>query len=424
MSKQRSERETRARAGRAFRVVFSSALTLSTAAVAAVVALASAGCGDDGFEGSTFPPRDSDGIFGEDNFGAGGSGGDDGQFLTGGSGGGSQLPSGCAVDTYPGEVVPLDMHLMLDRSSSMKDGSPPKWGEITEAITSFMALPTSDELGMSMAIFPVARSQPAPSSCASDADCMPFSDQCVEGTCVVHDPEDATSCWSHDYRDPVVPMGTLSQVAPKVAASMTEIQVMGYTPMAPALSGAVEYASQWAASTPEHITIVVLATDGYPTKCAMQDIDEVAGIAGGAFQEAGIKTFVIGIGDGLENLNLIAQKGGTGEAVMVDDGNAGEEFLAALNLIRGSMRCTYKVPVPSSGEADLNQLNVGITPHAGEQEIVPRVGSEAECGDEPGYYLDDPQEPEQLTLCPASCQRATETNADVQVVIGCGAVIK
>ncbi len=133
---------------------------------------------------------------------------------------------------------------------------------------------------------------------------------------------------------------------------------------------------------------------------------------------------MIGIGDGLDNLNLIAQKGGTGEAIMVDSGNAGEEFLAALNLIRGSMRCSYKVPVPASGEADLDQLNVAITPQGGEQEVVPRVDSEADCENEPGYYLDDPNDPEQLTLCPASCQRATETAADVQVVIGCGAVIK
>lgn len=243
------------------------------------------------------------------------------------------------------------------------------------------------------------------------------------------DPSDATSCWAEDYSTPVVSMGNLSIVAPQIVAAMDGTEVMGRTPMAPALLGAIDYATQWAEKTPEHITILVLATDGYPTKCAPQEINDVAAITGGAYNDEGLKTFVIGIGNGLDNLNLIAQKGGTGEAIMVDSGNAGEEFLAALNLIRGSMRCSYKVPVPSSGEADLDQLNVAITPQGGDQELIPRADSEADCmnaagENEAGYYLDDPSNPEQLTLCPASCQRATETAADVQVVIGCGAVIK
>lgn len=395
-------------------------LTMSIAAICAVVGLAAAGCGgDDG--GSMFPMDGLGGPSGDGTFGAGGSS-EPGHLDVGG--GSTSLPSGCATDTYPGEVIPLDMHLMLDRSSSMQDGSPPKWGEVTAAISSFMNLPASGDLGMAMAVFPVARSQQAPLTCEVPADCLPFTDQCVAGTCVDEDPEDATSCWAGDYSSPVVSMGGLPGVASQIAAAMNDTEVMGRTPMAPALLGGINYATQWAEKTPEHLTILVLATDGYPTKCAPQDINDVAAIAGGAFNDKGLKTFVIGIGDGLDNLNLIAQKGGTGAAIMVDSGNAGEEFLAALNLIRGSMHCSYKVPVPASGEADLDQLNVAITPQGGEQEVLPRVDTEADCVNEAGYYLDDPNDPGQLTLCPASCQRATETAADVQVVIGCGAVIK
>jgi hypothetical protein len=390
------------------------------AALCAIVGVTAAACGGSEPEESTGLDHDGSSSFG--SLGTGGSGG--GDYLELGGSGGSPLPSGCATDTYPGEIIPLDMHIMLDRSSSMLHGSPPKWGEVTTAIGSFMDLPASADLGMAMAIFPVARSKPAPSACEDAADCLPFSNSCVEGVCVDDDPNDATSCWEGDYRTPLVAMGALSSVAPQIVTAMKETQVMGYTPMAPALLGAIDYATEWAEKTPGRITTVVLATDGYPTKCAVQAIEDVAAIAGGAFEENRLKTFVIGIGDGLENLNLIAQKGGTGKAIMVDSGKAGEEFLAALNLIRGSMNCSYKVPVPASGEADLNQLNVAITPHGGTQEALPRVGSEADCEEEAGYYLDDPSAPEQLTLCPASCQRAAVTGADVQVVIGCGAFIK
>jgi hypothetical protein len=393
-------------------------LVVSMAALFAVLGLGMVACGGDPGESE---PEEEGSVL--DPFATGGSGGGTGYLAVGGSGNHS-LPEGCATDTYPGEVVPLDMHIMLDRSSSMLDGDPPKWGEITAAISSFMSIPASADLGIGMAIFPVARSKPAPVSCTTAADCHPFSNECNDGVCFDDDPTDATSCWAEDHSKPLVGLGPLSVVAPQINAAMAETQVMGYTPMAPALLGAIDYAKAWADKTPEHITTVVLATDGYPTKCAVQAIDDVAAIAEEAFVGKSLKTFVIGIGDGLENLNTIAKKGGTGAAIMVDSGNAGEEFLAALNSIRGSMTCTYKIPVPASGEADLDQLNVAITPHNGSQEILPRVGSEEECAGEAGYYLDDPSNPTQLTLCPASCERGATTNADVQVVIGCGAVIK
>ena len=88
----------------------------------------------------------------------GGSGGGtpgDGAVVTGDAG----LPSGCATDSYTGELVPLDMYVLLDQSGSMgasdTDGGPSGWSQVTGAIAEFMALPGTAEIGMGMGFFPV-----------------------------------------------------------------------------------------------------------------------------------------------------------------------------------------------------------------------------------------------------------------------------
>ncbi len=377
----------------------------------------------------------------------GGSGGVEGGLFTGGSGGGTGggtggatggsggmlpgteggLPEGCASDSYAGEIVPLDMHVMLDRSGSMGssavDGGTPSWTQVTNAITEFMALPGTSALGMGLAFFPVEPSIPAPVQCQAPTDCLPYSDMCFMGKCMENQFED-DSCLAQDYRNPAVPINLLPGVATAVNQAMANTDPGGMTPMAPALWGALDYASEWSKSWPDHVTLVVLATDGYPTHCHPGEIEDVAAIAEGGFTNFGIKTFVIGIGEQLTNLNLIAQQGGTDAAIMVDTGNAGAEFLAALNQIRGSVGCTYKLPVPDEGSPDPNKVNVAFTPEGGSQEIFPKVASEDKCEGEKGWYYDDPVSPNQIILCPASCDQVQQVKGVVDVVIGCVSVVK
>jgi hypothetical protein len=307
--------------------------------------------------------------------------------------------------------------------SADTDGGPSRWSQITNAITEFMALPGTADIGMGMAFFPVNPSVPAPVQCQSPQDCLPYSDMCFMGQCMENQFED-DSCLASDYRNPAVPINLLPGVSGAINNAMANTDPGGMTPMAPALWGALEYARDWATAWPEHVTLVVLATDGYPTHCVPEDIEDIASIAEGWFTQWGIKTFVIGIGTELTNLTMIAQKGGTDAAIMVDTGNAGTEFLAALNQIRGSVGCTYKIPVPEDGDPDPNKLNVAFTPEGGAQEVYPRVDSEADCAGEKGWYYDDPADPAQIILCPASCDEVQHVNGVVDVVIGCQSVVK
>ena len=78
------------------------------------------------------------------------------------------------------------------------------------------------------------------------------------------------------------------------------------------------------------MTAVVLATDGEPTNCNPNRVETVAERAAeGLAQTPSIKTFVIGVGSELVTLNLIAQKGGTDKAIIVNTANAAQEFLDA-----------------------------------------------------------------------------------------------
>jgi len=151
----------------------------------------------------------------------------------------------------------------------------------------------------------------------------------------------------------------------------------------------------------------------------------VAAIAAGALQQAGIRTFVVGIGSQLNDLNQIASSGGTDDAFMVDtSSNVSTQFLDALNAIRGTVACAYKIPTPEAGKADPNTVNVGFTPDGGTQQVIPQVGTESECGTEPGWYYDDPLNPSQILLCPATCDLVQHTKGTVDVIIGCETIVK
>ena len=358
--------------------------------------------------------------------GTGATGQAGGTIGTGNSDGGL---SGCATDEYTGQIVPLDMYLLLDKSGSMgssaSDGGPAKWPTVTGAIKDFMKLPGTDGIGMALGFFPIKPQQSPPTQCGKPEDCYPYGDECFFGQCAGVDPfGQQESCVGKDYSYPAVPMAALPGVAQSIEQAIDSTDPDGMTPMAPALWGGMTYASWWADQHPDHVTIVVLATDGYPTDCADNEIENVVSIAEGGLQSKGIRTFVIGIGQ-LDDLNAIAKAGGTDKAILVGQGgDPGGEFLAALDQIRGSVGCIYKLPVPESGTPDPDLLNVAYTPDGSDQEIYPRVDGESDCGGDKGWYYDDSDNPSKIYLCPSSCDEVQHTPGKVQIVMGCASIVK
>lgn len=338
----------------------------------------------------------------------------------------------CAADTTKAEQLPLDMYIMLDRSSSMEGSS---WTDVTGAIETFVNQPLTG-IAVGLQFFPITITvPPCPVLwCATDAECGPGCGPCSM-VCSGFNLGDTKgdSCEPTDYATPAVGIAPLPGVAPNIVAAMQADanQPYGNTPTYPALKGALDHAKSWAQSHANHVVIAVLATDGEPTECDFhEDIATIAGLA--ATAAAGtpkILTFVIGVGSSTGNLNLIAQQGGTSSAFKVDtNANAGQQFLDALNKIRGeALGCNYAIPMPESGIPDYGKVNVQYLPGAGGQpEIIPQVQDMPHCpanGD--GWYYDDNINPSQIILCDATCAKVSaDKKGEMQVLTGCATIVK
>lgn len=363
------------------------------------------------------------------NAGGAGTGNAGGGILTGGQGGlfavggGNNTGGGCADIVVTAEKLPLDMYMMLDQSGSMDGG---KWDAVTTAIASFVNQPAAAGIGVGINYFPYTGGATCPMTCTTDADCGScgpcFQVPVFGGLCTGDD-----SCDVLDYATPDVPIAPLPGVAQAILDSMAAHGPTGGTPTSAALQGAVDYASSWSAANPNHVTIVVLATDGDPTSCDtnLANINAIA--ASAANQSPPILTFVIGVGQSLTALNGIAAAGGTNQAFLVDTGqDIQQQFLDALNEIQGqALGCTYAIPVPEMGTPDYNQVVVNYTPGGSStKQTIPKVASQADCpADGNAWYYDNNASPTQILLCDGICSSVSaDASGEVQVIIDCASI--
>lgn len=334
--------------------------------LAAAIAATSGGCGadpDGTGQGGDAGPSNSGGksTGGNDTGGNDTGAGDVGGFGQGGDwGGGNQGGGGttaCAGVAVKGELVPLDMYILLDKSGSMLDATgaagngPTKWDAVTTALEAFFQDPGSAGLGVGIQFFPLDKPG-VPDTCTSNAQCgaggpcflkacqldlqngnvVPcagdgdcgFLDSCValgqcqnnaNYVCIYQQPEASCggglgtckplvesyctskdSCDAGQYATPAVEIATLNGAAIPLGEAIDAEDPSGATPTAPALDGAIQHAKEWAAAHPDHKVVTVLATDGLPTICDPTDIGSIAGLAeDGRSSTPSILTFVIGV---------------------------------------------------------------------------------------------------------------------------------
>ncbi|MEZ4310906.1 MAG: VWA domain-containing protein [Polyangiaceae bacterium] len=481
---------------------------------AAALAAASASCGSDSSSGKTGQGGDSQqpptGATG--GSGAGGTSGnntDPGEIGgfgpgPGSSGSGAGGTEACAGTTVQGQLIPLDMYVLLDKSGSMGDltgpggNGPPKWAAVTTALKAFFADPKSAELGVGIQFFPTTLPG-VPDSCTSSAQCgaggpcllkaceldlsfgdiVPcdsdsdcgFADSCIDlgkcqnnsgYVCIYQQPEvscgtdpngvslgkckpmqssfcvNKDSCNAADYGAPAVEIAPLGSSAAALGDAIDARVPGGATPTGPALKGAIDHARAWAQSHPTHKVVAVIATDGMPTECSPLDIPSIAGIAQtGVAGSPGVLTFVIGVfgaadAGAQQNLDQIAQSGGTGSAFFIaDNQDVTQAFLAALEAIQGeTLACEYQIPAPPDGsDLDYDKVNVAYTP-AGQStpKKVYYVAKPSECDAAKGgwYYDKDPQsgaKPGKILMCPATCAELQAAGGKVEIEMGCQTIV-
>jgi hypothetical protein len=94
----------------------------------------------------------------------------------------------------------------------------------------------------------------------------------------------------------------------------------------------------------------------------------------------------------------------------------------ATGVITGSqVSCALDIPPPDGGMLDPGKVNVKYTPGGGNPSSILNVpGGAAACTAQGGWYYDDPQNPTQIVLCPATCTVVqADPEAKIDVLFGC-----
>jgi len=334
----------------------------------------------------------------------------------------------CAAESNPGEIVPVDLYIMLDQSASMSDDG--KWNAVVAALQSFVNASDTSGIGVGLQFFPLPMTGSGPpTSCSSDTDCGLYG-PCVPVLNQCNGAFSSDSCDPADYEDADVPIQTLPGVQSAILSALNNAGPNGdSTPTQPAFDGAVTYATAWAQAHPDHLTFIVFATDGEPTNCTYNSIADTADLATGAADgDPSVKTFVIGVGETLDSLNTIAAAGGTSQAYLVDTGgNVTQQFIDVLNEVRANGLCKYQIPQPEQGTADTTKINVSLVDPAAPTTATTLFNVGTESGCDPvngGWYYDDPVTPQLILLCPATCTQVQLDNLEVNILVGCQTVVR
>jgi len=311
-------------------------------------------------------------------------------------------------------------------------------------------------------------SRPGLIPCSRDAECPMAGDTCVplggcgDQSCVSLDTTcdnqetctavtrsvctSQTVCTLSDYITPETPIALLPGAADDLVDSLARYapaqSPFGLTPTGPALEGAIAHAQQWAETHPERRVIVVLATDGAPTggctPSGRAEIAALAAVAAGA--TIPVRTFTVGVFspiaeddldslEGPDNIRAIAAAGDGEAFVISDQSDVVQEFVTALNGIRGvGLSCDYQIPIPQGGIAlDYGRVNVEFKPSEdADVETIPFVEDPADCDDEGGwFYTMTGNTPSGIRVCGATCARLNTTvTGTVAIRVGCETKIK
>jgi hypothetical protein len=250
---------------------------------------------------------------------------------------------------------------------------------------------------------------------------------------------DIEDAFADDYDDARIPIGMLPGAAGTLTSNIDGIPNPASTALTPtsvAVQGGITYAKAYKAQNPGHAVVLVLATDGLPTRCSPYESSAIAALAAAGLPD--VKTFVVGVFSPNEqatakpNLDNIAKGGGTNEAFIVStSGNVTADFQKAMDQIRGAaLPCDYNVPKPQSGTPDYGRVNVKFTKGDGTASVFPQSKTGAAgCDAGGGWYYDvDPASgtPTKITLCPASCDavKASGAGSKVDVLLGCQTIVK
>lgn len=346
---------------------------------------------------------------GDSNGTTGTTGGIDGCSATG--------VEGCTGITYEGENIPLDIYVMFDLSCSMSctvdqsgccrdsrnEQPESEWRiqPVRDAMRQFLEDPRSAGIGVGLGFF-------------GDHD--------------VNDPNDAQTCTVEAHTDATVGIQMLPAGSEQLVSALAASEPQGGTPTHLAIAGACEYANAWKQQNSTHKVVILLVTDGIPEHSCRANISSAIQAATECYDDgSGRETYVLGVvannNNSLDQLNEIAQAGGTEQAYLTDSNDVAGSVLAALNAIRSDavIPCTLRIPEPSSGTIDYNQVNVGICDASEDTVHTYRVEDPEDC-DHGAWYYEDVGSSKVVQLCDPTCETVAAAGASLTLSVGCQTV--
>lgn len=308
----------------------------------------------------------------------------------------------CAAQSAASELRHVSMSFLFDVSASMGGNDAnrfnTKWLPVVAATEAFFTEPDAAALSASLTFFP---REEGGASCTPDAYLQP------------------------DVAETPLPSPLFGSAISGLGYALGSNNWRFSTPTLAAYSGVV---AALAGAPDDTLRAIVMVTDGVPLGCnnGANDIQRVAD----AVRASGITTFVIGVanppgdnaGDNLQNLDVVAEAGGTERAFIIATGDPAQteaDFKAVIDGIRGvTLACNMAIPLPPAGNAFVpEQVNV-IYGGAGSPDT--RLVYDPDCTTPDGWRYDDPSDPAAIVLCSASCDRAQrDASARLSVEFGC-----
>ncbi len=372
------------------------------------------GCGNDG---SAFPEPDSGGAGTSGATSSSGSITNPGSSGDGGAGTPPISLAECATSTLGGSLLPMQLTVMLDTSSSMClvppandsfDCANPatRWQQTTKALRTFLTSP--DSAGLTIAI---TRFGPIDT----------YTPLAVA----------TNRCDPADYLTPVYLPKQLPWLAAEAAELNQNIDIdvsngnATQTQTGAVIRGATTYTlAEKQRLEGQKGTAMLLVSDGIPAGCDPASLTigtavdrTLAYDAASAAKAAGLKLYVLNLGGDETTLQEIASRGGT-EAIHVSGENS-DEIVGKLNQIRGeTLSCEFAIPVPAAGTPNFDQLNLGWTKSPGtESELLLQS---ADCSQGRGWQYDNREHPTSIRLCGTICDEVLASNSGkIDVVLGC-----
>jgi hypothetical protein len=339
-----------------------------------------------------------------------------------GAGGTGALEEGeaCREVVFQAQTDPVNVHILLDRSTSMLDPADAanpaagnRWDAVTAALRAFVNSPQAENARVGLQFFGVTNG--------------------------------ADDCSADKYAVPAVPVAPLVTNRAALLNAIDTTRPGSLTPTLPAVSGALRYAQQ-VASEPANAgipTVMVLASDGLPSECGptgpdglpivsfREIIDTLESYSVPPTDSAGmptqppVRTFLVGTNELRNNAESLAEAG-NGQAFLVGGGTAGTDlearFLdALLSIIVRPLDCEIDVPqtAPDTGEAiDFEEVRLRFTgASSGAVTEFPRTTGPQTCGVSQAWFYENASPPTKIFLCRNACQSLGA--GELKLELGC-----